>query len=237
MKVFDRFAIYALPEGGFYRKGAEWLGWDSVAGRACAHPDLPALPQTPERITATPRKYGLHGTLKPPFRLADGYGPRDMEAACAALAARMAPVTLPALVIRRLGGFIAAVPTEETPDLRHLADECVRDLDVLRAPADAAELSRRRKAGLSARQEELLAQWGYPYVMEEFRFHITLTGHLPHGEVEAVTEALKAHFAPVLPKPFVIGDIALLGEYEGRFHLIHRYALGGNSAASAALTV
>ena len=49
-------------------------------------------------------------------------------------------------------------------------------------PPGAAELERRRKAGLSAAQEKMLLRWGYPYVLDEFRFHLTLTGRLqPEG--------------------------------------------------------
>ena len=41
------------------------------------------------------------------------------------------------------------------------------------------------KSGLTDRQEALLTQWGYPYVMEEFRFHITLTGALDPAHLDA----------------------------------------------------
>jgi hypothetical protein len=89
-----------------------------------------------------------------------------------------APVTIPSLEVRRLGGFIAVVPTEPSAALADLAAATVAALDPFRAPPSEAELARRRKARLSDRQEALLMKWGYPYVMEEFRFHLTLTGRL-----------------------------------------------------------
>ena len=87
-------------------------------------------------------------------------------------------------------------------------------------------MAKRRKPGLSERQEALLQRWGYPFVMDEFRFHMTVTGAT--DQADTVCCALAAHFAPTLPQPFVIGGIALMGEdAEGRFHLVQRYALGG----------
>jgi len=41
-----------------------------------------------------------------------------------------------------------------------------------------AELPCRRQAVLSPAQDALLVRWGYPYVMEYFRFHCSLTGSL-----------------------------------------------------------
>ena len=91
---------------------------------------------------------------------------------------------------------------------------------------DAAELARRRQARLSPAQEANLKRWGYPYVMDEFHFHITLTGPLPEPEHAPVEAALHRALAGKLPAPFEIPDLALMGEdAEGRFHLIHRYRL------------
>ena len=44
---------------------------------------------------------------------------------------------------------------------------------------------RRRPETLSPRQRELLHRRGYPFVMEEFRFHPRLTGGLPQDRLAA----------------------------------------------------
>ncbi|MBF9059866.1 DUF1045 domain-containing protein [Rhodobacterales bacterium HKCCSP123] len=228
MDGFKRFGIYVVPEGAFYRAGADWLGWDSVAGRAVPQPALSGLPVEVAAITATPRKYGFHGTVKPPFRLAEGTEATGLDAAARAFCATRAPVTIPGLEVRRLGGFIAIVPGEPSAALADLAAATVGALDAFRAPPSGTELARRRKAGLSDRQEALLARWGYPYVMEEFRFHLTLTGRLPRTGSGATRDILAAHLAAVLPAPFVIDSLCLMGEdAEGMFHLVHRYTLSG----------
>ena len=227
MTNFKRFAIYYAPEAGPLADfGAAWLGWDLAAGASVAHPHIEGIDIA--ALTDTPRKYGLHGTIKPPFCLTEGTDFGGLVAAAERLCASQAPVVLDGLVLTRLGGFLALTVTGDTAPLETLAAATVRGLDGFRAPPSEAELARRRKANLSERQKALLAQWGYPYVMEEFRFHITLTGRLRRGEAETVRQRLEPVVAPLLPKPFMIRDLCLVGEDEnGMFHLIHRYALSG----------
>jgi hypothetical protein len=130
--------------------------------------------------------------------------------------------------VRRLGGFIAIVPSEPSAALADLAAATVSALDAFRAPPSEAELARRRKARLSDRQEALLLRWGYPYVMEEFRFHLTLTGRLADDAADRARDALARHFAEIIPRPWTIGSLCLMGEdAEGRFHVVHRYTLSG----------
>ncbi len=228
MNGFRRYGVYAVPEGDLYAAGAAWLGWNSVSGARLPHPTVADLPQAAEEMTATPRKYGFHGTIKPPFFLAGGTDFAALEAAMADFCATRPPVALPPLIVKRLGGFVAIVPERADPGLAALAAATVEALDPFRAPPSDGELARRRKAGLSDRQEALLLQWGYPYVMEEFRFHLTLTGRLARSEAEAAQTALAAHFAPVLDAPVTLDSLCLMGEDDrGRFHLIHRHTLSG----------
>ena len=226
---FRRFAIYyTLPKGALATFGAHWLGWDIETGRTMPHPEIDGLPRPVTEITATPRKYGLHGTIKPPFRRAEGTTHQDLENAVESLATRLSPVTLDGLALNRIGSFLALTIVGDQTPLAALAGKVVEDLDTFRAPPTEAELARRRKSRLSPRQEALLAQWGYPYVMDEFRFHITLTGRLAKGEAEQVQTALTPHLAPLLPVPFTVRDLTLIGEDEnGMFHEIQRFALSG----------
>ncbi len=224
--TFTRYAIYYAPpaEAAWSKWATGWLGWDMEAGCATALPDAGALDVA--TITATPRKYGLHATMKPPMQLATGTDEDALRAACAALAATRAPVRLEGLQVERLGRFLALRPLGDVHALNALAAACVTELDAFRAPASDAEIEKRRAAGLSAEQDTNLIQWGYPYVLDQFRFHITLTGKLPKGDLPAVEDYLETELAPLLPQPFEINDLALMGEAEdGRFHLIQRYPL------------
>jgi hypothetical protein len=225
---YRRYGIYVVPTGGFYRAGADWLGWDSVAGAPVAHPPVPDLPDQAEVLTATPRKYGFHGTVKPPFFLAEGTNADGLDRAARAFCAHCAPVTIPRLEVRRLGGFIAIVPVRAVARVgRPGRCDRRRARSLPRAPSDA-ELARRRKARLTARQEALLQRWGYPYVMEEFRFHLTLTGRLEPGAADQARATLAQHFADAIPSPWLVDSLCLMGEdTEGRFHVLHRYTLAG----------
>jgi len=226
MEIMKRYAVYyAPPEGEFARRADAWLGWDAATGQPLTPPelDLPA-----EEITRDPRRYGFHGTLKPPFRLAEGRDAEALHRAVEALAARLSPVVLPGLRLASLGGFLALVPEGDTAPLQTLAATVVAALDGFRAPLTEAEIARRRPEQLTPRQRELLELWGYPYVMEEFRFHLTLTDRLEEPLAAEAARILEAHFAPVLPRPFKVSDLCLFGEAgDGRFHLLHRYTLSG----------
>lgn len=228
MEQFGRYAIYYAPRAGhFADRAAAWLGWSAERGHV-RHPELAGLPLALEALTATPRKYGFHGTIKPPFALAAGVGVGALHEAVASLAAGLGAVGFARLRLERIGGFLALVPEGDQAALQALGAEVVVALDRFRAPMTEADIARRRPERLTARQRELLDRWGYPYVMEEFRFHLTLTGDLAPEEADAVLPVAHGWFGPVLPEPFRIEDLCLFGEAaDGRFHLLHRYALAG----------
>lgn len=160
-------------------------------------------------ITASPRHYGFHATLKPPLRFAEGLGRTDLEAALADFAATQPAVEVGPLQVGDLSGFLALVPVQAPAALGDFAMACVERFDRFRAPPSEAELARRRAKPLTARQDELLQRWGYPYVAEQFRFHMTLTQKLP-GEARARWKAeLKRLAAPALAEPLVIDSLTL----------------------------
>lgn len=228
MEQFERYAVYFAPrDGDFAARAAQWLGRDT-AGRDLVQPALDGLPRGLADLTAAPRKYGFHGTIKPPFRLAGGQDADGLVRALGAVAGRLGPVGMERLEVRRIGGFVALTPVGDAAGLQALASAVVERLDMFRAPLAEVDRARRRPERLSARQVALLDRWGYPYVMEEFRFHLTLTGDLAPDEADAVLPVAQGWFGPVLPEPFRIEDLCLFGETaEGRFHLLHRCALTG----------
>lgn len=223
-----RYAVYYTPEGPLAEFGAKWLGWDSAAGAAIAHATIDGLPCPLAQITSRPRKYGFHGTIKPPFFLADGTTLADLMSETEALCGSLAKVTLPGLKLAQLGRFLALVPDGDAADLGNVASTIVKNLDGFRAPPSSTELARRRKANLSPAQEANLAAWGYPYVMDQFRFHMTLTGPLEPADLAATMAVLEPLLEPILQRPFVIDSMSLLGSDQlGLFHVLRRYALAG----------
>jgi len=238
---FHRYAVYAAPgpDSALGRFGEAWLGRDPASGGPIRRPTLSDL--SPDRIaalTVSPTRYGFHGTLKPPFALADGRDEDSLRAAAKALAARLVPVRFDGFAVRTLGRFVALLPDPQPPALADLAARCVADLDGFRAPPPAEELEKRRTAGLTPRQEAMLQRWGYPYVMEEFRFHLTLTDALAPPDRDAVTAALADRLATGGPDsevlgPWTLDHLALFAEpHPGApFRLIDRLPLSATPPA------
>ncbi|MDD9720424.1 DUF1045 domain-containing protein [Sulfitobacter sp. PR48] len=222
--MFKRFAVYFTPQGALADKGAAWLGWDIASGCAADHPNIAGLDLA--GLTATPRKYGFHATIKPPFALATGTDVAGLSQALARFCTQFAPVTLDGLQVAQLGGFLALIPTGDQEQLNHLAGEAVMRLDRFRAPPTAEELTRRRASHLTPQQERNLREWGYPHVLDAFRFHMTLSGRVK--QPKQILPAVAAHFADVLPQPFLIDSLTLAGErHDGMFEALQRYALAG----------
>jgi putative phosphonate metabolism protein len=185
-----RLALYWAPAGddALHARGSAWLGRDAQSGDVIAQPLVDGIDLA--QATADPRGYGLHATLKPPFRLRHGYAAARADAA--ALAALTAPFDLPPLAVHDLDGFLALRESAPCPALHALADACVSDLDAHREPPDAAEIARRRPDRLTMAQRAQLDRWGYPYVFEEWRFHVTLTRRLSPDEKAVLMPAVTA---------------------------------------------
>ncbi len=234
-----RYAVYYVPAAGsdLSRLGQAWLGRDCWSDRPLARPRLPGLDDFDvDAVTAAPRRYGLHATLKAPFRLAETGDEARLLAYCRRFAADLAAVECPPLKVAVLDGFAALTPSRACPALDRLAATTVEGFDPFRAPPTANELARRRGAGLSARQDALLEAWGYPYVMEEFRFHITLTGKLSEPLLARLCPVLESYFAPLVDRPHKIDAISVVrqGDDDENFMVIERCPLSPPAARQPA---
>jgi len=232
---FARFAIYFAPPAGsaLWRFGSAWLGWDAEANAPAAGPAVDGLPAPLADIAATPRRYGFHATLKPPFALADGMAPEALMDAAAALAARLAPFEAPPLRLHASGRFASLRLSAPSAPMRALHEACVTELDRFRAPPAPADLERRRKAGLGPAQEANLTRWGYPYLFDSFDFHMTLSGPQTPADLAALETALTPLTEDLRRDPLPVREIAVYGDPgEGRpFRLIRRLPLKGAANA------
>lgn len=204
-----RHAIYFAPTPGtlFHDLGSRWIGRDAFTGEAREQPDVAGIGV----VTGDPRRYGFHATLKPPFALRDAVTAEALLRAVAALAAAQESFTV-RLKVGVLDQFLALVPSEPSLALARLAESAVRDLDGFRQPPSDDELARRRLADLTPSQERHLAEWGYPYVFDDFRFHMTLTERLPPSYIERFKAAAEVHFASILVEPVAIDGLTLFTE-------------------------
>jgi len=225
-----RYAIYyaPAPASDLDRFGAELLGYDAFAGEDLPFPSA-VLEATPDwrDLTSDPRKYGFHATLKAPFSLAQGNSETELFAACAAFAATPRAIPLFKPVVGSIGGFIAVIPAEPPQQLLKLAADCVSEFDCFRAPLTEADRARRNPSQLTSVQREHLDRWGYPYVMEEFRFHMTLTGRLGGERREPILAMLRSRFASTGLETLAIDRIAVFRQDNAaaRFRIVGQWAL------------
>jgi putative phosphonate metabolism protein len=233
-----RYALYYAPrpEEALAVAASQWLGWNPNGGRSRALPASSGIdPQRLADITAEPRRYGFHGTLKPPMALLEDATETDFLAAVGRFAASQRAFTAPSLALTELSDFLALVPTSRSNELQDLADRCVIEFDEFRRPAGEEELSRRRLNGLTPRQDELLLRWGYPYVLEEWRFHLTLTGRLPdEAERAAVMNVLRQRFGSLVDRPLPVRDLCVFRQSlpNRPFSVLARFRLGGGRLVS-----
>ncbi|WP_368904348.1 DUF1045 domain-containing protein [Taklimakanibacter lacteus] len=222
-----RYALYyaPAPDTLFHRLGSEWLGRDAWTGEALRQPAIEDLAS----LTAEPRRYGFHATLKAPFELAKTR--RELTAFARDFAARQAPVMLPKLRLAVLDGFLALIPDVETDQLQQLAACCVMDFDSFRGPLHQDEIARRHRAGLSQRQNRLLLNWGYPHVLDQFRFHMTLSRKLGAAGLVRLKPEAETHFAPVIGVPLRLEAITIFCEAEAGapFRAEERFTLTGRA--------
>jgi len=224
-----RYAIYFAPPAGslLWNRACQWLGRDPLTTGRLKQPAVPGVdPESLSQITASPRRYGFHATLKPPFRLSTTQTTEQLFASIAEFARTQDAFALPQLEVARLGDFLALRPQHECTRLAQLAERCVAGFDRFRAAPQASE-SVQRRHGLDARQKSLLRRWGYPYVMDEWRFHMTLTGKVGDGQIKVLTDFLSAWFESALREPLVIEDLCVFLEARegGAFQLVRRFPL------------
>lgn len=230
MASFPRYAIYYVAAAGsdLDRFGAQHLGYDAFGGADLPFPDdvVNSVPDWRE-LTRDPRKYGFHATLKAPLPLAAGKTEAELLAACEVFAAAPRPIPVIRPVVDSISGFIAVVPAEPSAALERLAADCVREFDSFRAPLAPEDRARRNPAALTARQCDYLDRWGYPYVLEDFRFHMTLTGRLGSERRQPVLTMLRDRFLALGLSRLAIDRIALCRQEaaDSRFRILNEFVL------------
>jgi putative phosphonate metabolism protein len=216
LKVFFvRYALYFTPPANdpLTRTAAAWLGRDAFSQRLTELPAIDGIGATDVHdLTADPRRYGFHATLKAPFELAEGKSEADLLAAFDQFAASATAFEIDEIVLGRLGAFFALVPALPCETLRLFAQDCVSIFEPFRAPLSPEDIARRKPDELSANQRMNLMTWGYPYVLDDFRFHMTLTGQVPDAAMASMQAALEHRFESFLNRPLAIDHLALFVE-------------------------
>jgi hypothetical protein len=189
LKPDARLALYYAPPvaSAWWQAGCEWLGRDAQTGEAFDTPTpsaLAALGVDAASVTKAPRRYGWHGTLVAPFRCAAGVTPIDVLSAAQHWSQHQKPFDM-TMKAEMMGRFVAlrAAHAADDETLRSVAASALHALAPLRARSSVEEIERRITPAMCDRQVRLLREWDYPYVLDEFRFHMTVSDSLEHPEM------------------------------------------------------
>ncbi|MDR9780253.1 DUF1045 domain-containing protein [Rhizobium redzepovicii] len=210
-----RYALYFSPPKDDPLTGAAslWLGRDAFSDETYPAPEHERLGAAEQfELTADPRRYGFHATIKAPFSLAASVTERDLMAVVEEFAARTEAFEIPKLVLGQLGRFFALVPGSVHQPLQDFAAKVVRSFEPFRAALTEADMARRNPEKLSDSQRANLQRWGYPYVMEDFGFHMTLTGQVPEPRASVMKTILAERFADFTGRPLTISGLAVFTE-------------------------
>ncbi|WLR95167.1 DUF1045 domain-containing protein [Shinella zoogloeoides] len=227
-----RYALYFTPPASdpLTLSAQRWLGRNAFTGAALEQPTVAGFDAAAlAGLTADPRRYGFHATLKAPFTLSEGRSEAELIAEIGRFVAETDAFDIPEVVVGRLGSFFALVPGDHCDALQGFAAEVVRRFERFRAPLSSADIARRKPDELNADERQNLVQWGYPYVFDEFRFHMTLTGRVPAERRDAVETVLLDQFAEFHGRPLPVTGLALFREpSRGADFTVHSlFPLGG----------
>lgn len=233
MSEKPRYAIYYAPpdDSALWRFGSSVIGHDAQTGLDVPQPVIPGIADWPD-LTAEPRRYGFHATLKAPFHLAEGQDEAGLLDAMVQFAEHTSPAPLDGLTVRTIGSFLALTPVGGIDALMALASNIVTEFEPFRAPLSPDDRARRLLAPLTSRQVWNLDRFGYPYVHSEFRFHMTLSGSLPDAVRATAQTQLAGMFGQSgADTPRAIDEISLFRQDNrtSRFRIIARVPLHGRT--------
>ncbi|WP_244642501.1 DUF1045 domain-containing protein [Phyllobacterium sp. 628] len=228
-----RFAIYytPAPEHPLTVAARAWLGRDAFA------PGTGTADTREAAFISEPRRYGFHATIKAPFRLREGASGEALELALRGFAAKTQACPIGPLRIDLLGGLFALVPIHPLPTLRGFATRVVEEFDRFRAPMDRDDLKRRMSHQLDDVETTHLVTWGYPYVRDRFRFHMTLTDRVPEKQRAGMRDRLDAVFQPYLSEDYRIDVLSLFVQQrrDADFVVRSQFALKTGAALKTAV--
>lgn len=212
----ERFAIYFAPAAtsNLWERAATWLGRDASDGDLFNGPVAGIDRNRLLNLTQSANRYGFHATIKAPMTLVEGADEAELRATLAAFAPKHQPIDLGPLRLASLQGFLALMTEGENEALQDFAAHVVEDFDPFRAPMSVRDRAARAGNGLSERQIELLDAYGYPYVFEQFRFHMTLTDRLGEADAHDIAVAAATWFGPILEEPVLLDRLSLFHEAE-----------------------
>ena len=226
-KNYKRYAIYYAPSENSELDlfGKCLLGWDPYKGVETTKSDLSKLPSFKKfsGLVLTPKQYGFHGTIKAPFKLKNEYTYNDLENKVREISKQIHSFYFDQLIIKKLGNFIGLIPTNNLK-VNAVSNKFVEELDYLRDELSESEIKKRKPHKLTSNQKQMLFKWGYPYVFDEFKFHLTLTSKLNVVEIDDVLRSLQNILKQVNLNKISFNNICIFGQKsDEKFYFVQRF--------------
>ncbi len=225
--MYSRYAVFYLPpsDSPLADFGAQWFGYDIRTGKF--REPIQTTTFDLKELTKISHRYGLHATLKAPFRLKKKYDLSNLFKRVEKQASKSEPFTYPSMKITQLAGFPALMPKHNRAKMVHLEERLVHKLNKFGKKPDQSTSDRRRKVKLNALEQEYFRLYGYPYVLDHFRFHLTLCDKAERSTRSVISSFLEENYSEVLTSSLEVREIAVVGERksDGYFEELERFAL------------
>ena len=192
---------------------ADWLGRNPYSDALCEQPHVAGF-STGEfaYLTAAPRRFGFHGVLRPLFHLAEGMSEADLLYALMRFTSELSPVSAGRLTVQLKESCFMLAPAIASAEVNALAAAILQRFEPFRAMLSDDEIERRDPDRLTAVQFANLHRWGDPFVLDEYQFHMTVTGPVPAPSQLRMATALQAFFEPFCFTSLEINSLALFVE-------------------------
>ena len=173
-----------------------------------------------------PAKYGFHATLKAPFRLKRNVKTKNFYDVISHIAAQHSRFKIKGLKIVYSKKFTFITSRKPNKLLINLENDLVKHLDTFRAELNKTEIKKRIPDSLTFKQNKYLKEWGYPFVFDQFKFHMTLMNQNNNKLSNKQKLELEKLIYKISNNVIEFNEISLLGENKnGYFEEIKRFKL------------
>jgi len=222
MKKYSRYAIYYAPpkESNLEEFGRYWFGWDPINAKSINNKQrinylngfgIKNLKNIDKNVLIA-KKYGFHGTLIPPFKLNKNYSTNTLFKKTEEIAKKLKKFKFYKFKLKKINNFYAFVQNKKNNNINKLSNRLVRELFKFRSPLTKKEIDRRNPSKLSKLQLNILYKWGYPYLMSEFNFHMTLASEVTGNKLYLELKKIERNKEIILNEINNFDKIYIFGE-------------------------
>ena len=236
MKKYSRFAIYYAPTkgSGLEEFGKQWFGWDPLDAKFINKKQrinylnrfgIKNLKNIDKNVLIA-KKYGFHGTLIPPFKLNKNYSTNTLFKKTEDIAKKFKKFKFYKFKLKIINNFYAFIQNKKNSDINKLSNRLVKELFKFRSPLTKKEIDKRNPSKLSKLQLNILYKWGYPYLMTEFNFHMTLASEVTGNKLYSELKKIEKKKEIILNEINNFDKIYIYGENQkGMFENLENFSL------------